>query len=398
MGMLHCEFHGLDDPEALYQEAWTELLELRADGQSIAHPRALLKKIAWRRARDEHRDRHTAAIDPASQLLVGRPDVAPPVDEQTQSRLDSVPLRHIIEDLDPRQAAVIKLRFDEHRTASEIREHLGITHKRMEKIVAAAYERVAAELDAPPGGESRWRRRQRSLLLTCEAGLASAAQRTRAQQMVDEDPICRAMLHEMRTTLRELGALVPLPLMTEADDHRLPRAFGALWDRIAIVREELHDLIARSPGHAQSLEQAGAGLTGGVGAGTAAKVVAACLAAVGTTAVCVQTLLPAETAPPRPPPVRAMPHVRATTAVKTEVPVINRVVEQPATRSQQTVSVPSKKATSATERPVSSPAASAAPSPAPAGATEFGPGAVGSAPASPAPAAAPTNGGGEFSP
>lgn len=209
--------------------------------------------------------------------------------------------------------------------------------------------------------------------------------------MVDEDPICRAMLHEMRTTLREIGALVPLPLLTEADDHRLPRAFGAFWDRIAIVREDLHDLIARSAGHAPSLEQAGSGLAGGVGAGAAAKVVAVCIAVGGTAAVCVHSLLPADHAP-RHAQVRVTPPGKAPATVKTEVPVIN-----PAGISRQT----SNKASSTANRPqtpVSSPAASTAPSPAPVGATEFGPGALGSGSTKPVAAAAPTNGGGEFSP
>lgn len=390
LAMLRVDFHGLNDPEELYQEAWAELLELRARGKRIDHTRALLKKIAWRRARDEHRDRHTNATDPTSHVLVDRPDAAVPVDEQAQARLDSIPLRHIIDDLEPRHAAVIKLRFDEHRSASEIQERLGITAKRMEKIVAVAYDMVQAQLDAPAGGESRWRRRQRSLLLACETGLASGRQRARAQRMVAEDPICRAMLHEMRDTLRDLGALVPLPLVLDADDERFARLRGGMWDRFAIVREHLHDLFARSAGHAQSLEQAGAATTATAGAGVAAKVALVCVFTAGGTFACVQSGLlgrgpparqPAQAAPTRTVPPRDPPP-----------PPVAHVVRTPKSVHRATThSVSSSRGS----RSASAPAAA---SPAAAGSTEFGPGAIGSTSSSTQPAAAPSGGGGEFLP
>ena len=56
LAMLGSEFRGLPDHEELYQEAWTEALELRARGQEIANLGGLLRTIAWRRARDQLRD------------------------------------------------------------------------------------------------------------------------------------------------------------------------------------------------------------------------------------------------------------------------------------------------------------------------------------------------------
>jgi RNA polymerase sigma factor (sigma-70 family) len=388
LSMLRAEFRGLEDPEGLYQEAWAEALELLESGETIRRPRGLLKTIARRRAMDELRNRHTVSIDPASQLIVGRPDQAIPVDELAASQLDSVTLRQIIDDLDPRQAAVIKLRFDEHRTADEIRERLGITQKRLEKIVKAAYERVLSDVDASASGESRWRRRQRSLLLNCEVGWATAAQRARAQRMVDEDPVCRAMLREMRAALRDVAALLPVPVFVQED--RIARIPATLWDRVAITREHLSDLLSRAPAHAQTIEQAGAGLTGAAGMGVAAKVALVCAFTAGGTVACVETGLFGGSAPTR-------PHEAHTTATRTTPPKEPKPPVVAAT-TRKTTTQP-KRATRRSTSGGGSRSASAPPAPSPVRAgTEFGPGAIGSQSASTQPAAAPSGGGGEFLP
>lgn len=402
LGMLRSHYPQLTDPEEIYQEAWAEVLELRRRGTTVDNPPALLKKIAWRRARDEHRNRHTTSTDPTSRILVGRPDQEPPIDEQAESRLDSVPLRHIIDELPERQAAVLQLRFDEHRTPAEIQQLLGITPKRMEKIVAAAYGSVTAALDAAPDGETQWRRRQRSVLLACETGVASSRLRRRAQRWVDEDPVCRAMMLEMRAALRRLGALAPPPVLAEAEDDRIARVGGGIWDRLAAVREQLGHLLTRSGDHAQSLEQAGAGLAGTAGAGVAAKVALVCVFAAGGTVVCVQSgLLDTPRPATRP---SSTTHTVSTPTVATRTapprdpirPVAARVPAR--TTRQVHVSTTTAAASSSTSQRPRSAAAPAAPSPAPAGSTEFGPGTVGSSSPPPAPASAPIGGGGEFLP
>ena len=58
LAMLRSDYRSLSDHEELYQEAWAAILELRARGVEIDNLRALLKKIAWRRARDRVR-KHT---------------------------------------------------------------------------------------------------------------------------------------------------------------------------------------------------------------------------------------------------------------------------------------------------------------------------------------------------
>src|SRR5439155_17992480 len=183
------KFPRLTDPEELYQDAWAELLERRGRGDQIKSVRGLIRTIAWRRARDRIRDRHDHSVDPASPVLgktrMGDADDQP--DVQAEQRLDGAAVRHIVEQLEPRQAALLKLRFEWGLEAREIRQRLGLTQKRLEKIVKAAYQTVASELEVTDG-ETAWARKQRSLLLACEVGLATSEQRARAQRMVDEDP------------------------------------------------------------------------------------------------------------------------------------------------------------------------------------------------------------------
>src|SRR3954468_22574914 len=146
LAMLRAEFGGVPDHEELYQEAWTEALEQRARGMVIQNLPGLLRTIAWRRARDRLRNRSADAVDPSSAVFSGLADPAADLDHQAVSRLDSATLRQIIDDLEPDQAAVLKLRFDWHLEAREIQQQLGITKKRLDKLVAQACRRVEAHL------------------------------------------------------------------------------------------------------------------------------------------------------------------------------------------------------------------------------------------------------------
>jgi hypothetical protein len=62
------------------------------------------------------------------------------------------------------------MRFDRGLSAREIRGELGIGEKRLEAIVTEAYKKIAAQLAVGEDGETRWARRQRSLVLACELG------------------------------------------------------------------------------------------------------------------------------------------------------------------------------------------------------------------------------------
>jgi RNA polymerase sigma factor (sigma-70 family) len=388
LAMLRSEFPRLADHEELYQEAWAELLERRARGGETRKMRGLLKTIAWRRARDRVRKKRPDSVDPASPIVAMAADPEELPDVQAQLRLDGAVIRQIVERLEPRQAAVLKLRFDWGLEAREIQERLGVTPKRLEKIVTEAYKTVAAELELTDG-ETAWARKQRSLLLACETGLATAEQRARAQRMVDADPACRAMLREMRAALRDVAVALPAPVLF---DQRGP-GFGAVLERAndlwTSAKHAVASALGRGGGQSSTVEQAGAA---GLGGGAAAKLVAACLAVGGTTAVCVETGFLGGSA--NAPEAKAEPAQRrvASPAARPE-----RVVQRAATR-RRTNDQPTGRRNSSRTPASSSPRAEPPPSPAPQGSTEFGPGALGSGNTRPAPAAAPQDGGGEFAP
>ncbi|MCU1675508.1 MAG: hypothetical protein JWM93_266 [Frankiales bacterium] len=395
--MLHCEFPRFREHEELYQEAWTELLELRAKGQRVDHPRALLKQIAWRRAADAARRRRPEVLDPASLVFTNARDESTPIDEDIELRLDADVLRMVIDTLEPRQAASLKLRFDLHLTGPEIQERLGLSPKRLEKVVTEAYRAVLEQVQPGSSGGTRWQRRQRSLLLACEMGIASPRQRARAQEMVDRDPKCRAMLRAMRSTLNDVAVVLPMPPAAIELGHRRGPV-GAVFDwvdqAVAAARQAAPSLTTTRTTSGALVEQASGGLAGGLGVGGAAKIVAACLALGGTAAICVHTASdPKRVGPPADR--RAAKPAGAKPAAIAVAPVVAQSSAQPTTGRRVR---PTSAQLAAQETPVSSSVATPPPSPAPAGATEFGPGSSGSAPVSMTPAAAPANGGGEFGP
>src|SRR4051812_1543252 len=268
LGMLHTEFGGLEDHEELYQEAWTEALELRARGEHVDNVRGLLITIAWRRARDRLRNHKPELVEPDSGTLTFQVDPGPSPDEEMEIRLEAAAVRDVIDALEPRQAAALKLRFDWHLETEEIQRRLGVSPRRLEKIFSDAYQRIRERLSSDARGESEWTRRQRSLLLACEVGAATPAQRARAQRLVNHDPVCRGMLREMRATLEQLGAAIPLPAVV-SDDRVRPVVIlrERVADALAPLKEHVDGLFTRAGAHAGTIEQAGAGATG-MGAGS----------------------------------------------------------------------------------------------------------------------------------
>ena len=235
LGMLRSQFHALRDPEELYQEAWAELLELIGRGGRPRSMQALLKTIARRRATDRLRHERAEIVDPGSAVLIDEADPRLAPDEQAQLTLDAVSARHLVESLEPRAAAALLLRYQHGLASKEIEARLGVSSKRLEKIVAQAYQQIEAQLEEHDG-VSVWSRRQRSLLLACEFGVATAAQRARAQRMLRDDPRMRAMLRQMRRSLRDVAALIPGPVLLE-----LPQSQSdvSLVDRLQAVAATL---------------------------------------------------------------------------------------------------------------------------------------------------------------
>ena len=388
--MLRSRFPGLADPEELYQEAWAELLELIRRGGEPRSTRALLKTIAQRRATDRLRLARADVVDPGSAVLIDAADPRLAPDEQAQLRLDAVAARHLVESLEPRAAAALLLRYQHGLSAGEIQERLGVSAKRLEKIVTQAYQQIEAQLEEQEG-VSVWSRRQRSLLLACEFGLATAAQRARAQRMLRDDPRLRAMLRQIRRSLEDVAAVIPAPVLLELPE-RQPDV--SLIDRLhavaASLRRATGEVLARTPLAGGSAEQvAGAG-AGSVGSAIAVKAALVCLAVGGTAAVCVNQLMPERDRTGSKPPTTATQASRAKpAAVAARRPAPVRKTQTTSTSSTRTA-----KRTPATSSPAARPAAS----PAPSGSQEFTPSAGAASSAQSAPASAPSDGGGEFGP
>lgn len=386
LAMLRSDYRSLPDHEELYQEAWTAILELRARGVEIDNVRALLKKIAWRRARDRVRKHTPEALDPDSYLFAIQADDGPSADEQAVIQMDAAIARQIVDSLEPRHAAVLKLRFEEHLDSAEIRKRLDVSPKRLEKIVTEAYKCVHAQLEKASTGETVWTRRQRSLLLACELGLATAEQRLRAQQMVADDPRCAAMLREMRSTLDRVAALLPVPVVVEQKE-RLPIGLLDRFSELAAwSRDQVASALSRFGGQASQVEQVGVGGAAGLSGATAAKFAIACIAAAGGATVCVESGLLGGQADKPPSAQASEPPTPPARLVSEKVPATTR----PAAPKKRT---PSRRKS----RPERKSFERAPASPARQGATEFE--FEQTAPEAPAqPAAAPVNGGGEFTP
>src|SRR4051794_23139737 len=279
LGMLRADFPRLRDLEEIYHDAWAELLELEAHGEQVRHRRALLKKIAWRRAADAAKRRRPDTLDPSSPAMSSATDHDLLPEEQVQLRLDGEALRLIVESLQDQQSTVLKLRFDLHMSAHEIQQHLGIGEKRFEAIITEAYKKVAAHLVVDQDGHTTWTRRQRSLLLACELGIASARQRRRAQMMVDRDPRCRAMLYAMRRGMDDVAAALPMPVLVE--EHDRVGIIGRLAGRLDEFWLTARQLVERATAHpvptTNLVEQAGLGGASVGASATVAKIIAVCL-------------------------------------------------------------------------------------------------------------------------
>src|SRR4051794_35708382 len=129
--MLARDFPSLSDPDEIYHEAWLEALEMRARGQELVNLGGLLRLIVWRRARDHFRDLRAQPADPSSAIFDCGADPELPPDEQAERSMDVALAKLIVESLDERQAAAIKLRFNQQMARKDIERQLGVTRKRL---------------------------------------------------------------------------------------------------------------------------------------------------------------------------------------------------------------------------------------------------------------------------
>jgi hypothetical protein len=194
-------------------------------------------------------------------------DVRVQPDEEAQRHLDGEALRLVVESLDEREGAALKLRFDCQLSAKEVQEVLSVGEKLLELVVSTAYRKIAEQLEVGDDGPTTWMRRQRSLLLPCELGIASARQRRRAQRMLDRDPVFRGLLRSMRRGLDDVAAVLPVPIVADEHDRfrRLVGATGRLDELWAGARHVAERLTGRAVPDSNLVEagvgSAGAGLT-----------------------------------------------------------------------------------------------------------------------------------------
>lgn len=247
--------------------------------------------------------------------------------------------------------------------------------------MTAAYRQVAEALVSGADGESAWSRRQRSILLACETGLATARQRRQAEEMLAVDPRCRATLAELRVALRDVAAVLPFPAAVEEErTRRLLESLVDGVDRLLPGGRRAARQVAESVAPSGAAEPVTAGAVA-LGAGGAAKVALACLAAGGTAAVCLTIATPSTTRPEIAKPVPRAERPTRVVVRDTRPPSLS--VPAAASKPEPRTTAPRKRRSRPeTETPVSSKQSQPAVSPAPAGSTEFGPGALGSAQAS----------------
>ena len=198
------------------------MLEHRQRGRATPDLLGLLKTIAFRRGRDRLRNASADPTDPVEGVLAKVLDRRPTPEEQVMQLLEADTYRQLIDSLGERQRTIMKLRCEWGLSPTEIQDALGISRKAYEKQLTRAFKRVAA--GAGDIEDGTWLDRQRELLLACEAGTATAADRERARRLVERSPTCRAMLRRMRGA----AALLPLPL---ALWRRLARVHGILFGR-----------------------------------------------------------------------------------------------------------------------------------------------------------------------
>lgn len=251
LAMLAKRFPRFDEEErlGLYHEAWVRALAKRGRGESIDSLRAYLLATAGAEAMNAAtRRRPPLPLGPEDPLLGGLADDRPGVEDEVVVRDQARLARELIDSLDERQRAVLKLRWDVGMSPSEVRAALGLSPRQYQRLAEEGAIAIAERVGELEDGT--WSRQQRSLLaaclvqVTCEGevrdGIATPAQRRRAQRLVESDPHVAALYAEMRAATRRAAALLPLPALVAADSSLA----APLGEVVAALRERAADAFA----------------------------------------------------------------------------------------------------------------------------------------------------------
>lgn len=296
LGMLAKRFprFGSDQRLELYHEAWIRALRKRDRGEQVESLRAyLLQTAAFEAMHLVSYDRRPTPLDPSHPSIDSLVDCARTPDEQVEIDDQVRICRELIDGLEPRRRALVKLRWDLGMTPPEIRSALGLTQRQYKRLAKESMEVIAERVTELDDGS--WSRRQRSLIAACLRGIASDSQRAEAQRRVRRDPHVAALCRELNTALERVAVALPLPAVTQ-----FPSIDGRLATTIDSLRATGGDLVASAKQQAMSLYVRGADATplAGTRPGTVAATLTGCIALSGGATYCAIEGLPDAVRPP----------------------------------------------------------------------------------------------------
>ncbi len=289
-GMLATRYRDLDSDSRyeLYHEAWASVLKRREQGVAIDNLEGYLigaaDKLASKRVYGADSRRRTT-FDPVDGPYSAVPDSGQSPEEAVLAADEARRVRMLIDELDGAERALLKLRLDLGLEPAEIRERLGLTDRQYRRVAERAGKALLEQFRAFDSGA--WARSKRSLLCACVFGVASARQRAKAQELLEHDPCCRAMMSELRELGGRAAAVLPLPTAPLAVDAAHAEGGGRIAELLAGVKEHAADLVAAGKQQAAGAYVRMADPTPLAGArpGAVGAVVAGCIAA-GSGAYC----------------------------------------------------------------------------------------------------------------
>lgn len=280
------------DIEDLAQGTCEVVLRKQVAGERIGDLAGLMRTIAWRDARDLIRDRREAAADPQEGSFAALEDLGAPADHLLDNRAELARAIEAVEQLEPEHRAAYRARFVDELSTREACERLGLPRSTYHHRLRKAVDAVQATLD--PRGLAEM---QLQLLGAYVSGIASRAERLRAERLIRSDPHSAAVVRELRGAHESTAAaLAPVAIGADAGASALER-LGALPGRL---REGVAGLLGRSPEGGDAALGSAIASGGGRGAGVAAsgalaslggagKVAIACLGAGAAAGACVAT-------------------------------------------------------------------------------------------------------------
>ncbi len=384
-GMLAARYRDLDSDSRyeLYHEAWASVLKRRGDGVEIENLEGYLigaaDKLASKRVYGADA-RRRVTFDPVDGPYASTPDSGESPEDAVLAADEARRVRMLIDELDGPERALLKLRLDLGLGPAEIRERLQLTDRQYRRVAERAGKALLAQFRAFDSGA--WAKSKRSLLCACVFGVASPRQRAKAQELLEHDPCCRAMMSELRELGGRAAAVLPVPAGPIGLDAAHVDAGGRVAELLAGAKDHAGDLVAGAKQQAAGayVRMADPTPLAGVRPGAVGAVVAGCIAA-GGSAYCAVEGVPgpirpalgierpaeqAETKPPKPKPEASQPPAPAPVA---PAPAPAPAPAQPAAQPEPPPPPPQREFEP--EVPAA-PAPARAPAPASGGESEFG--------------------------